>query len=97
MKKINFLDSIIRPIITEKATILSEQNKTVFKVHRKANKKNIKKNIEKIFKVNVIKVNIINKKSILKFTRGRNSRVKGFKKAIITLKKGQSIDLTTGI
>ena len=97
MKKINFLDSIIRPIITEKATILSEQNKTVFKVHSKANKKNIKKNIEKIFKVNVVKVNIINKKSILKFTRGRNSRVKGYKKAVITLKKGQSIDLTTGI
>ena len=41
--------------------------------------------------------NGINKKSILKFTRGRNSRVKGFKKAIVTLKKGQSIDLTTGI
>ena len=58
MKKINSLDSIIRPIITEKATILSEQNKTVFKVHNSANKKNIKKNIEKIFKVNVIKINI---------------------------------------
>ena len=43
MRKINYLDSIIRPIITEKATILSEQNKTVFKVHKKANKKNIKK------------------------------------------------------
>ena len=57
------------------------------------------KAFEKIhnIKVNVVKVNIINKKSILKFTRGRNSRVKGFKKAIVTLKKGQSIDLTTGI
>ena len=97
MKKINYIDSIRNPIITEKATILSEQNKTVFKVHERANKKTIKKNIEKIFKVNVVKVNIVNKKSILKFTRGRNSRVKGFKKAIITLKKGQSIDLTTGI
>ena len=63
MKKINSLDSIIQPIITEKATILSEQNKTVFKVHSKANKKNIKKNIEKIFKVNVIKVNIVNLKN----------------------------------
>ena len=97
MKKINHIDSIRNPIITEKATILSEQNKTVFKVHEKANKKTIKKNIEKLFKVNVVKVNIINKKSILKFTRGRNSRVKGYKKAVITLKKGQSIDLTTGI
>ena len=53
MKKINHIDSIRSPIITEKATILSEQNKTVFKVHKNANKKNIKKNIEKLFKVNV--------------------------------------------
>ena len=97
MKKINYLDSILSPVITEKATSQTEQNKVTFKVHNKASKKSIKKTIEKIFKVNVVKVNIINKKSILKFTRGRNSRVKGFKKAIVTLKKGQSIDLTTGI
>ena len=74
MKKINSLDSIIRPIITEKATILSEQNKTVFKVHKKANKKNIKKNIEKIFKVNVVKVNIVNLKSKTKFKQGKISK-----------------------
>ena len=56
MKKINYLDSIISsPIITEKATSLSEQNKVIFKVHNNASKKSIKKNIEKIFKVNVIK------------------------------------------
>ena len=97
MKKINSLDSIIRPIITEKATVLSEQNKTVFKVHKKANKKNIKKNIEKIFKVNVTKINIINKKSKIKNARGRKVRVSGFKKAIVTIKKGQNIDLTLGI
>ena len=97
MKKINHLDSIIRPIITEKATILSEQNKTVFKVHKKANKKNIKKNIEKIFKVNVIKVNIVNLKSKIKFKQGKLAKKNGYKKAIVTLKKGQSIDLTTGI
>ena len=97
MKKINTFDSIKSPIITEKATILSEQNKTVFKVHAKANKKTIKKNIEKLFKVNVIKVNIINRKSKLKMRQGRKSFKSGYKKAIITLKKGQSIDLTTGI
>ena len=68
-----------------------------FKVHDKANKKNIKKNIEKLFKVNVIKVNIINQKSKLKMKQGKKSIKKGYKKAIITLKKGQSIDLTTGI
>tara|TARA_Y100000768_G_C23721850_1_gene560690 strand:- start:207 stop:500 length:294 start_codon:yes stop_codon:yes gene_type:complete len=97
MKKINYIDSIRNPIITEKATILSEQNKTVFKVHEKANKKSIKKNIEKLFKVNVIKVNIINQKTKLKMRQGKKSFKSGYKKAIVTLKKGQSIDLTTGI
>ena len=97
MKKINYIDSIRHPIITEKATILSEHNKTVFKVHKKANKKTIKKNVEKLFKVNVIKVNIINQKSKLKLKQGKKSIKSGYKKAIITLKKGQSIDLTIGI
>ena len=97
MKKINLIDSIRQPIITEKATILSEQNKTVFKVHKKANKKIIKKNIEKLFKVKVIKVNIINSKTKIKLKQGRVSKKCGYKKAIVTLKKGQSIDLTTGI
>ena len=97
MKRINYIDSVRNPIITEKATILSEQNKTVFKVHNSANKKTIKKNIEKIFKVNVVKVNIINQKPKLKMKQGRKSRKSGYKKAIITLKKGQSIDLTSGV
>ena len=97
MEKIHLYDKILFPIVTEKSTNLSEQNKIVFKVNTKANKKNLKTNIEKIFKVNVIKVNIINKKTRIKTTRGKKVRVKGFKKAIITLKKGQNIDLTTGI
>ena len=97
MKKINYIDSIINPIITEKATILSEQNKTVFKVHKNANKQIIKKNIEKLFKVNVIKINIINQKSKLKMKQGRKSIKSGYKKAIVTLKKGQSIDLSMGV
>ena len=97
MKKINYIDSIKSPIITEKATILSEQNKTVFKVHPSANKKIIKKNIEKLFKVNVVKINIINKKAKVKVRQGKKSLKSGYKKAIITLKKGQSIDLTMGI
>ena len=95
--KLHLYDKIIAPHITEKATNISEQNKIVFKVHYKANKINLKKNIEKIFKVNVTKINIINKKSKIKITRGRKVKVAGFKKAIITLKKGQNIDLTTGI
>ena len=69
----------------------------MFKVPKNSNKLVLKKNIEKIFKVNVIKINILNKKSKNKFTRGRKVKIKGYKKAIITLKKGQSIDLTTGI
>ena len=90
-------DKIISPIVTEKSTTLSEQNKIIFKVPNKANKTNLKKNIEKIFKVNVIKINIINKQNRKKLTRGRKINIQGYKKAIITLKKGQSIDLTTGI
>ena len=97
MKNLHWFDKIISPLVTEKSTNLSEQNKVTFKVHQKANKKNLKKNIEKIFKVNVTKVNIVNKKTRIKTTRGKKVRVKGFKKAIVTLKKGQNIDLTTGI
>ena len=97
MKKIHLYDKILSPMVTEKSTNLSEQNKVVFRVPRKANKVNLKKNIEKIFKVSVTKINIINKKNRIKLTRGKKVKVSGFKKAIVTLKKGQNIDLTTGI
>ena len=97
MDKIHLYDKILSPIVTEKSTNISEQNKIVFKVPFKANKKSLKTSIEKIFKVNVTKVNIINKKNRIKTTRGKKVRIKGYKKAIITLKKGQNIDLTTGI
>ena len=97
MQKIHLYDKIYSPIVTEKTTNLSEQNKIVFKVPSSANKRNLKTNIEKIFKVNVTKINIINKSGRTKLTRGRKIKISGFKKAIITLKKGQSIDLTTGI
>ena len=92
MKKINYIDSIRNPIITEKATILSEQNKTVFKVHSKANKKNIKKNIEKLFKVKVIKVNTLILRGKLKSFKGSLGYRKDQKKAIITLADGNTID-----
>ena len=97
MNKINLYDSILSPLVTEKSTNLSELNKVVFKVNSLADKKSIKKNIEKIFKVNVIKINIINKQRRIKLARGKKAKVRGYKKAIITLKKGQNIDLTTGI
>jgi|TARA_B100000700_G_C14569332_1_gene634837 large subunit ribosomal protein L23 len=97
IEKLHLYDKILSPLLTEKSTNLSGENKIVFKVRKSANKKNLKNNIEKIFKVNVTKINIINKQNRTKFTRGRKVKVSGFKKAIITLKKGQSIDLTTGI
>ena len=97
MSKMNLYDSILNPVVTEKATNLSEMNKVVFKVNRSANKRSVKKSIEKIFKVNVVKVNIINKQRRFKTAKGRKVKVQGYKKAIITLKKGQNIDLTTGI
>ena len=97
MSKINLYDSILNPLLTEKSTNLTEMNKLVFKVNRSSNKKSVKKSIEKIFKVNVVKVNIINKQSRLKMVRGKKVKVRGYRKAIITLKKGQNIDLTTGI
>ena len=97
MNKLHLYDKILFPMVTEKSTSLSEQNKIVFKVLRSANKKNIKTNVEKIFKVNVTKVNIINKQNRTKVARGKKVKVSGYKKAIITLKKGQSIDLTTGV
>ena len=97
MKKFNLLDTIVSPVITEKATTLSEFNKIVFRVQKSASKNSIKKSIEKIFKVNVIKINTINLKGKTKLVRGKKSSRPGYKKAIITLKKGQSIDLATGI
>ena len=97
MHKFHSYDKILSPIVTEKSTNMSEHNKIVFKVPNSSNKEIIKKNIEKIFKVNVTKVNIIIKQTRIKLTRGKKVKVKGYKKAIITLKKGQTIDLTTGI
>ena len=97
MKKFHYLDTIISPNVTEKSTSLSEYNKIVFKVHKNANKSSIKKSIEKIFKVNVVKINTINLKGKSKMVKNKKTFKPGYKKAIITLKKGQSIDLATGV
>ena len=97
MRKFHYLDTIISPNVTEKSTSLSEFNKIVFKVDKGANKKSIKRSIEKIFKVNVVKINTVNIKGKSKLVRNKKAFKPGFKKAIVTLKKGQSIDLATGI
>ena len=97
MNKIHYLDTIISPNVTEKSTSLSEYNKVVFKVHKDASKSLIKKNIEKIFKVNVVKINTIKLKGVTKIIKNKKTFKSGYKKAIVTLKKGQNIDLTTGV
>tara|TARA_Y100001970_G_scaffold154697_1_gene189582 strand:+ start:1384 stop:1680 length:297 start_codon:yes stop_codon:yes gene_type:complete len=93
----NIYDKILSPVVTEKSTNMSEFNKVTFKVPYSSNKNSLKKSIEKLFKVNVIKVNIVNKKTRIKVSRGKKIKKKGYKKAIVTLKKGQNIDLSTGL
>ena len=97
MKKFHYLDVIISPNITEKSTSLSEFNKVVFKVNKGASKNSIKRSIEKIFKVNVVKINTINLKGKTKLVKNKKAYKPGYKKAIVTLKKGQNIDLATGV
>ena len=95
--KFNIYDKILSPVVTEKSTNMSEFNKVTFKVPLSSNKKSLKKSIEKLFKVNVTKVNIVNKKTRIKVSRGKKIKKKGYKKVIVTLKKGQNIDLSTGL
>ena len=95
--KFNIYDKILSPVVTEKSTNMSEFNKVTFKVPYSSNKNSLKKSIEKLFKVNVTKVNIVNKKTRIKVSRGKKIKKKGYKKAIVTLKKGQNIDLSTGL
>ena len=90
-------DTVLSPVITEKATLLSEQNKVVFKVAHDASKDEIAAAVEELFKVKVTKVNTMVTKGKTKRFRGRPGRRSDVKKAIVTLAKGQSIDITTGL
>ncbi len=90
-------DTILAPVITEKATLLSEQNKVVFRVAGDATKDEIASAVETLFKVNVTKVNTLNVKGKTKRFRGIMGRRSDVKKAIVTLADGQSIDITTGL
>ncbi len=90
-------DTILAPLITEKATQLSDQNKVVFKVSLEATKEDIAMAVEELFKVKVIKVNTLIQKGKTKRFRGRPGRRSDIKKAIVTLQEGQSIDITTGL
>ena len=90
-------DIILSPVITEKSTNLNALNKLTFKVAKDANKSSIKKSIEKLYKVEVIKVNTILSKPRVKMVRGKIGSKTGYKKAIVTLKEGQTIDMTAGV
>ncbi|MEH3038017.1 MAG: 50S ribosomal protein L23 [Sphingomonas adhaesiva] len=89
-------DVIVAPHITEKATLLSEQNAVVFKVANKATKPEIKAAVEALFDVRVVGVNTIVQKGKTKRWKGAPYRRSDVKKAIVTLGEGQSIDVTEG-
>jgi large subunit ribosomal protein L23 len=90
-------DVIVGPVITEKATMLSEHNKVVFKVAKTATKPQIKAAVEKLFDVKVISVNTMVTEGKMKVFRGRLGQRSDVKKAVVTLEEGHSIDVTTGL
>ena len=90
-------NTILSPVITEKATLLSEQNKVVFRVSADASKDEIAAAVEELFKVKVTKVNTLIQKGKMKLRRGIKTHRSDVKKAIVTLQDGHSIDITTGL
>ena len=90
-------DTILAPVITEKATVLTEQNKVVFRVAMDATKDEIAAAVEELFKVRVIKVNTLITKGKTKRFRGILGQRSDVKKAIVTLQAGQTIDISTGL
>ncbi len=90
-------DVILAPVITEKSTMLSEFNQVMFKVARTASKPQIKEAVEKLFEVKVEAVNTLNRKGKNKVFRGRRGRQADSRIAIVTLKDGERIDVTSGI
>ncbi len=97
MADLKHYDTILAPVITEKSTMASEHNQVVFKVVGKATKPEIKAAVEALFNVKVTGVNTLNRKGKTKRFRGIPGRQKDFKKAIVTLAEGHSIDVATGL
>ena len=97
MNKIKAYDVILSPVITEKATLVSEANQVVFKVASTASKTDIKSAVESLFNVKVKAVNTLVRKGKTKRFRNQLGERKDVKKAIVTLVDGQSIDISTGI
>ncbi|MEW6092068.1 50S ribosomal protein L23 [Parvibaculum sp.] len=92
-----YYDIIVSPVITEKATMASEANQVIFKVASNATKPQVKEAVEKLFDVKVKAVNTLNRKGKTKRFRGVAGRQSDFKKAIVTLEEGHTIDVTTGL
>ncbi len=90
-------DLVQAPIITEKATFISEYNQVTFRVPLDADKRSVKAAVEGLFQVKVTAVNTIRVKGKTKRFRGRPGRRSDYKKAIVTLAKGDKIDITTGV
>jgi len=90
-------DTLLSPIITEKSSLVAEENKVIFRVSMDATKPAIKEAVERLFKVDVTKVNTIVVKGKTKRFRGHLGRRSDYKKAVVTLKDGQSVDITTGL
>ncbi|MEI6371968.1 MAG: 50S ribosomal protein L23 [Nostocales cyanobacterium ELA608] len=90
-------DVIVAPVITEKATLASEQNKVVFRVRKEATKPQIKAAVERLFDVKVESVNTLVRKGKTKFFRGTRGTQSDVKKAVVTLAEGHKIDVTTGV
>jgi large subunit ribosomal protein L23 len=90
-------DTIVSPVITEKATIASENNQVVFKVALDATKPQIAEAVESLFKVKVKSVNTLRTKGKNKRFRGRPYTRSDVKKAVVTLEEGHSIDISTGL
>ena len=97
MSDIRNYDVIVSPVITEKATMASEQNQVVFNVARDASKPEIKRAVEGLFGVKVTSVNTVLRKGKVKRFRGHLGKQSDVKKAIVTLAEGQAIDVTTGL
>ena len=90
-------DVILSPVITEKATKLTDHNQVVFRVPLTAEKPAIAKAVEELFKVKVKAVNTVRVKGKKKAFRGTRFKQSDFKKAIVTLEEGHQIDITTGL
>jgi large subunit ribosomal protein L23 len=90
-------DIVRSPVITEKATNVSEHNQVIFRVPLTATKREVKAAVEGLFKVKVTAVNTIRVQGKLKRFRGRVGWRSDYKKAVVTLGEGQRVDVTTGI